>query len=399
MQFSILIPTCNRLELLKYAIETVRRQDFEDWEIVVSDNCSDEDVIGYLESTADSRIKYFRTDNFVSVNENWNNALEHSSGNYVLMLGDDDGLVNGYFRTMNHLIDRFSEPDVIYTSGYVYAYPGVVPGCPEGYLHPSGCAKFLQFSEEPFFLELQLARRLVNESFHFKLRFDFNMQYSTMSRSFIDSASLRGHFFQSSFPDFYATNVEFLRAKRILIYPHPMVVIGISPKSYGFYHFNARDREGAQFLTGGDFEKGNLVPNKLGQVLLPGPNMNTSWLDAMETIRANYGSEIVLRIGHNRYRSLQILDMFEKYFKSSVPRLEFLKFRRQMRLWERALYGGAVTLAVTLGRTFQPHNVLGLTWSVLRIWKKALAQMPSWKPDFYPGQYNNVLEVFEQLNS
>jgi len=38
MKFSVLIPTRNHLDLLSYAIETVRRQDYSDWEIIVSDN-------------------------------------------------------------------------------------------------------------------------------------------------------------------------------------------------------------------------------------------------------------------------------------------------------------------------------------------------------------------------
>src|SRR5436309_15029243 len=33
VKFSVLLPTRNRLDLLKQAIETVRRQDYADWEI------------------------------------------------------------------------------------------------------------------------------------------------------------------------------------------------------------------------------------------------------------------------------------------------------------------------------------------------------------------------------
>jgi glycosyltransferase involved in cell wall biosynthesis len=42
MKFSVLLPTRNRLNLLSYAIETVIRQDYSDWEIIISDNCSEE---------------------------------------------------------------------------------------------------------------------------------------------------------------------------------------------------------------------------------------------------------------------------------------------------------------------------------------------------------------------
>ena len=80
MKFSVLLPTRNRLDLLSYAIETVRRQDYSDWEIIVSDNSSEEDIAGYVRSLDDSRIKYYRTDQFVPVTDNWNNALAKSDG-------------------------------------------------------------------------------------------------------------------------------------------------------------------------------------------------------------------------------------------------------------------------------------------------------------------------------
>ena len=92
---SFLLPTRDRLPYLKLAIETVRRQDNEDWEIVVADNASEEDVVAYVNSLEDSRILVRRAPEPVPVTENWNAALEMSSGDYVLMLGDDDGLLPG----------------------------------------------------------------------------------------------------------------------------------------------------------------------------------------------------------------------------------------------------------------------------------------------------------------
>ena len=62
---SVLLPTRNRLEFLRYAIETVLRQDDPDWEIVVSDNDSGEDIAGHLDGLADERIRYVRTASFM----------------------------------------------------------------------------------------------------------------------------------------------------------------------------------------------------------------------------------------------------------------------------------------------------------------------------------------------
>ena len=100
MKFSVLLPTHNRRDLLARAIETVRCQDYDDWEIIVSDNFSDEDITGYVQSLGEPRIKYFRTEGFVPVTDNWNNALDKCDGDYVIMLGDDDCLMKCYFSTL-----------------------------------------------------------------------------------------------------------------------------------------------------------------------------------------------------------------------------------------------------------------------------------------------------------
>src|SRR6266487_1510099 len=100
MKFSILLPTHDRIEYLRYAVESVLRQDWSDWELVVSDNCSTGDIKQYLDSLSDARIKYYRSDTFLSVTDNWNRSLYCSSGEYVIMLGDDDCLLQGCLSTL-----------------------------------------------------------------------------------------------------------------------------------------------------------------------------------------------------------------------------------------------------------------------------------------------------------
>ena len=52
MLFSVLLPTHDRLEYLRYAVESVRRQDEDDWELIVSDNDSTDDIAGFVEGLA-----------------------------------------------------------------------------------------------------------------------------------------------------------------------------------------------------------------------------------------------------------------------------------------------------------------------------------------------------------
>ena len=42
--FSIVIPTFNRSDLFPYAVRSILNQTFEDFEIIISDNCSADDT-------------------------------------------------------------------------------------------------------------------------------------------------------------------------------------------------------------------------------------------------------------------------------------------------------------------------------------------------------------------
>lgn len=391
MKFSVLLPTRNRLELLRFAVESVLRQDYQDWEIVISDNHSDQDIAGYVRSLADDRIRYHRTEAFVPVTENWNNALERSAGEYVIMLGDDDCLMKGYFRTVHGLLERYGSPDFIYSRGYLYAYPGVMPGQPEGYLQPHGCARFLKSSDEPFFMDRTQAHRLVSQSMNFWMPFDYNMQYSTVSRRFIDSLKDKGPFFQSSYPDYYASNVLFLAAERILICPYRLVTIGISPKSFGFFYFNEAEKDGVEFL--------NNLPDadsvrRVREVLLPGTDMNTFWLLAMETITLNYGARFGLRVNYRRYRFLQLMSIYrQRYFTKTLSREQWLDFHRRLHLGERLLYGSTYRLAaMTWARV--PETV---RTRVAGIVSRVAGHYPAPERDERATGYRNILEVFESI--
>jgi glycosyltransferase involved in cell wall biosynthesis len=141
MLFSVLIPIRNRLEYLKYAVSSVLRQADQNVEIIISDNASQEDIEGYVLSLNEARIKYSKSKELLSVTENWNRSLEQSQGDYVIMLGDDDILLNNYFKIVSRLIENYEQPDLIYTNAFFFAYPNVLPGFPNGAFNSFGSLK------------------------------------------------------------------------------------------------------------------------------------------------------------------------------------------------------------------------------------------------------------------
>jgi hypothetical protein len=57
---------------MSYTIESIRRQNNENWELIISGNNSQENIGSYIASLNMPRIQYDCTEQFVSVTENWN---------------------------------------------------------------------------------------------------------------------------------------------------------------------------------------------------------------------------------------------------------------------------------------------------------------------------------------
>ena len=96
MKFSITIPAYKK-RFLREAIESVKAQTWPDWELIIVDDCSPEDLASVVEPfLSDRRISYHRNEQncgAVDVVDNWNRCLSMCSGQYVVCMGDDDRLL------------------------------------------------------------------------------------------------------------------------------------------------------------------------------------------------------------------------------------------------------------------------------------------------------------------
>ncbi len=91
---SVVIPTYNRVKLLDRAIRSVLKQGFQDWELVVIDDCSTDETPQILANWAkhDPRIRVFRNEknNYPDISKTLNRGLNESKGKYIARLDDDD---------------------------------------------------------------------------------------------------------------------------------------------------------------------------------------------------------------------------------------------------------------------------------------------------------------------
>jgi len=91
---SIVVPTKNRYEYLKVLINELLSNENNTFEIVVNDNSEDNsEFYEYINTISDERLIYQHIGKWLSVVENCDLAISLSSGKYICMLGDDDGIL------------------------------------------------------------------------------------------------------------------------------------------------------------------------------------------------------------------------------------------------------------------------------------------------------------------
>src|ERR1700730_15520038 len=75
--FTVVIPTLNRADVLYAAIESCVRQGDPALQILVSDNGSDDEIRKIVQCFADSRIRYINPGCQLGMPEHWDFALSH----------------------------------------------------------------------------------------------------------------------------------------------------------------------------------------------------------------------------------------------------------------------------------------------------------------------------------
>lgn len=104
--FTIIIPQKNRAEYLVHTLKTCMIQDYPNLEIIVSDDCSDDNSVEVVRklSLIDNRIKLYAHNHHLGMRDNFEFALSKVRPGYVMALGGDDGLVAGAIWRMYEIL-------------------------------------------------------------------------------------------------------------------------------------------------------------------------------------------------------------------------------------------------------------------------------------------------------
>ena len=120
---SVVIPTFNRCDLLKEALDSVRGQTWPDWEAVVVDDGSTDDTLNLLAEyqRIDSRIRFLKRDRLPKGACTCRNiGLAAATGNYVVFLDSDDLLALTCLERRVNIFKGDGEYDCIVFQGLLF---------------------------------------------------------------------------------------------------------------------------------------------------------------------------------------------------------------------------------------------------------------------------------------
>ena len=109
MKFSITIPAYKRT-YLQECIDSILAQTYTDFELIIVNDASPEDLDSIVNSYSDARIRYYKNEKncgAIDVVDNWNICLSYAIGDYVICMGDDDKLLPNCLEEYCKLITEY----------------------------------------------------------------------------------------------------------------------------------------------------------------------------------------------------------------------------------------------------------------------------------------------------
>ncbi|MGI9860908.1 glycosyltransferase family 2 protein [Moorella naiadis] len=106
---TIAIPTFNRAHYIAETVESALNQTYENIEIIISDNCSTDNTEEIVKQFKEGKIRYYRQNTNIGMVGNWNFCLQQATGDFFLLLSDDDLLEK---EAIERLLSQFNDTSI-----------------------------------------------------------------------------------------------------------------------------------------------------------------------------------------------------------------------------------------------------------------------------------------------
>jgi len=115
-------------ENIRKSIESMQTQTYDDLEILILDDCSDDNTYSICKevSLKDTRIKVYRNDFNLGLTRSLNKLIDYSDGFYIARQDSDDSSVKFRIETQVKFIEKYNL-DACYSRAYVKESKKIMP--------------------------------------------------------------------------------------------------------------------------------------------------------------------------------------------------------------------------------------------------------------------------------
>jgi glycosyltransferase involved in cell wall biosynthesis len=151
---SVIIPNYNHSKYLRQRVDSVLNQTYKDYELIILDDCSDDDSVKIIQEYVARKpdiITSFNTKNSGSSFSQWNYGVSLAKGKYVWIAESDDFAENTFLEKMTSVLQKCRNAGLVYCDsriineikGITYYSSDLRKNCPEILNRFSGIKYFL----------------------------------------------------------------------------------------------------------------------------------------------------------------------------------------------------------------------------------------------------------------
>lgn len=119
VKVSVCIPTYNRSHYLKYAVNSVLNQTYNDYELIICDDASSDDTATVISQYQDSRIRYIQHPKNIGRSKNMRSGFSAAVGEYFIKFDDDDAIAPEFLAKTVAILDSNPEADFVCTDHWI----------------------------------------------------------------------------------------------------------------------------------------------------------------------------------------------------------------------------------------------------------------------------------------
>lgn len=237
--FTVVIPVKNRAKYLHHTLRTCMMQNYDNLEIIVSDDGSTDNTREVVEDLMriDNRIRYYSQGAGIGMRDNFEFALKQVKPGYVIALGGDDGLlpdgINGMYKVL-----RDTGMELLAWPAPLYSFPNVNGSNGQLVIYHQKGVKIVDSHQ---FLSRQA------KNLHYLSDIESPMFYvkgvvSTELINRVRNRSVDGRFYSCPTPDGYSGIVLAGEVSHYAFSGEPFSIYGMSSSSQGLAYLSTEEQ-------------------------------------------------------------------------------------------------------------------------------------------------------------